>query len=287
MTSLMALVEPGEEVLLPDPGWPNYEMMVMSIGAIPVRYRLSEEHDFAPDLSELESQIGPRTKAIVVNSPSNPTGAVFGRAVVRALVDLANVHDLYILSDEVYDELVYEGEHYSPARWDTDGRVISVYSFSKTYAMTGWRVGYTAVPSSIVGALTRIQESMITCVSSVTQAAALAAFTGPQECVAEMCAAYQKRRDLLMGLLDAAGIGFVRPLGAFYLMMSLRGDANSRLAALDLVDKGVAVAPGTAFGEMASSALRISLAASEATISAAAEKLIDWYARTDGGLSVS
>jgi aspartate aminotransferase/aminotransferase len=144
MTSLMALVEPGEEVLLPDPGWPNYEMMVMSIGAIPVRYRLSEEHDFAPDLSELESQIGPRTKAIVVNSPSNPTGAVFGRAVVRALVDLANVHDLYILSDEVYDELVYEGEHYSPARWDTDGRVISVYSFSKTYAMTGWRVGYVA-----------------------------------------------------------------------------------------------------------------------------------------------
>src|SRR5258708_33512648 len=124
MTTLMALVEPGEEVLIPDPGWPNYEMMVLSVGAVPVRYTLSEDHDFAPDVEALDSLAGPRTKAIFVNSPSNPTGAVFGNDVARGLVEWANKRDLYVLSDEVYDQLIYEGEHHSPARWDTEGRVI-------------------------------------------------------------------------------------------------------------------------------------------------------------------
>src|SRR5260370_24001527 len=123
MTSLMAVVEPGEEVLIRDPGWPNYEMMVLSIGAIPVRYRLPEEEDFALDVDALGMLVGPRTKAIIVNSPSNPTGAVFGSQIAQALVGLAREHDLYILSDEVYDRLVYEGQHHSPACWDADGRV--------------------------------------------------------------------------------------------------------------------------------------------------------------------
>jgi aspartate/methionine/tyrosine aminotransferase len=262
-------------------------MSVAAFGGTVVRYPLRPENGLNPDPDEVAALITPRTKLLVLNSPGNPTGAVAPPGDLERLVSVARGAGVLVVSDEVYDEIVFEGlRPHTLVPIDPDW-VVGLWSCSKTYAMTGWRVGYTAVPSSIVGALTRIQESMITCVSSVTQAAALAAFTGPQECVAEMCAAYQRRRDLLMGLLDAAGFGFVRPLGAFYLMMSLRGDANSRLAALDLVDDGVAVAPGTAFGDMASSALRISLAASEATISAAAQKLIDWYARTDGGLSVS
>jgi aspartate/methionine/tyrosine aminotransferase len=153
--------------------------------------------------------------------------------------------------------------------------------------MTGWRVGYLAAPAPFITALTGVQESLISCVSSVTQAAALAAFEGPQECVTEMRDAYERRRDVLMSALDASGIGYVTPGGAFYLMVVLADGADARAAALDLVtNNGVAVAPGTAFGRTASNALRVSLAASEATMAAAAERIADWYARTDGGLSL-
>jgi aspartate aminotransferase/aminotransferase len=285
MTSLMALVEPGEEVLLPDPGWPNYEMMVMSIGAIPVRYRLSEEHDFAPDLSELESQIGPRTKAIVVNSPSNPTGAVFGRAVVRALVDLANVHDLYILSDEVYDELVYEGEHYSPARWDTDGRVISVYSFSKTYAMTGWRVGYVVAPGSIAGAISKLQEPVVSCASAISQKAAEAALAGPQVCVLEMRNAYKARRDLVVGLLGQAGVRASVPRGAFYVFVDVSrlADHTYRFTRQLLQEQRVAVAPGETFGDAGCGHVRVSLAVDPQVLEAGVRRLIAALTRQSRG----
>jgi aspartate/methionine/tyrosine aminotransferase len=157
-----------------------------------------------------------------------------------------------------------------------------VYSFSKTYAMTGWRVGYLAAHPAIATTLAHLQEPFISCVSEVSQAAALAALLGPQECVGEMCRAYRDRRDTVIHVLDQAGIGVVRPGGAFYLMLPLAPGADSGGAAVSLVDHGVAVAPGTAFGRVAADHLRISLASSEATLREAVERITTWYGATDG-----
>jgi len=283
---IAACASPGDEVLIPDPGWPNYQMMVASHGAVNVRYPLRASNGFLPDPDEVERLVGDRTKVVVVNTPANPTGAVLDDADLERLVATARSAGAVVVSDEVYDEMVFDGRPPQTLVPIDPDWVVGVWSCSKTYAMTGWRVGYTAVPVAFVDPVTCVQESMISCVSSVTQAAALAAFEGPQDCVGVMRDAYQSRRDVLMGLLDDAGISYVTPGGAFYLMMSLLPGADARAAALDLVRNGVAVAPGTAFGDVASDALRISLASSEATIAAAAEKIVDWYARTDGGLSV-
>jgi aspartate/methionine/tyrosine aminotransferase len=285
-TAIGAFTEPGDEVLIPDPAWPNYAMMIASHSGGTVRYPLRAANAFFPDPDEVASLITPRTKVLVVNSPANPTGAVIPSATLERLVEVARSAGVLVVSDEVYDEVVFDAsEPVTLRRFDPDG-VISVWSCSKTYAMTGWRVGYMAVPAGYVTAFVAIMESVISCVSSITQAAALAAFEGPQACIAEMRDAYAHRRDVLMGLLDSAGIGYVRPEGAFYLMMSLSSGADSRAAALDLVRHGVAVAPGTAFGDVASDAMRISLASSEETITAAAARIAEWYARTDGGLAV-
>jgi aspartate/methionine/tyrosine aminotransferase len=283
---IAACVGSRDEVLTPDPGWPNYEMMIASHGGVCVRYPLRAANGFVPDPGEIERSISSRTKVLIVNTPANPTGAVLPNEILERLVSIARSAGAIVISDEVYDEIVFDGtQPNTVVRIDPD-TVVGVWSCSKTYAMTGWRVGYMAVPSALVDAVTCVQESMISCVSSVTQAAALAAFEGPQHAVLQMRDAYQTRRDLLMGLLDAAGIGYVTPGGAFYLMASLHPDADARRAALDLVADGVAFAPGTAFGAIADNALRISLAASDETITAAAERLADWYARTDGGLAL-
>jgi aspartate/methionine/tyrosine aminotransferase len=284
---MAACVSLGDEVLIPDPGWPNYEMMVVSHGGVPVRYPLRASSAFVPDPDEVARLVTERTKVLVVNTPANPTGAVLPDEELERLVAVASSAGVVVLSDEVYDEIVFDGRApQSVVRIDPD-RIVGVWSCSKTYAMTGWRVGCVAVPEEFVVPVTGVQESMISCVSSVTQAAALAAFEGPQDCVATMRDAYQTRRDVLMKLLDAANVPYVTPGGAFYLMLLLAPGADGRAAALDLVtNEGVAVAPGTAFGETARSALRISLAASETTIAAAAERMTAWYARTDGGLAL-
>ncbi len=252
MTTLMALVEPGEEVLIPDPGWPNYEMMVRSIGAVPVRYRLDATRDYEPDLEALDRQISPRSKVLLVNSPSNPTGAVFAEDTVRGLVGLAAAHDLYLVSDEVYEQLVYDGQHVSPTRWDTDGRVVSAYSFSKTYAMTGWRIGYVVAPPAIAEVITKLQEPVVSCASAVSQKAAEAALAGPQTCVAQMRHAYQSRRDAALSILRQAGVSTNMPRGAFYLLVDTsRVTQDSYAFARQLLhEQRVAVAPGETWRPM-------------------------------------
>lgn len=275
MTSLMALLEPGEEVLLPDPGWPNYEMMVVSLGAVPVRYRLAEETGYVPDPSALGALIGPKTKAILLNSPSNPTGAVFDEAVVRGLMELAAAHDLYIVSDEVYDQLIFEGHHVSPARCDRDGRVISIYSFSKTYAMTGWRVGYVVAPPAIAGVITKLQEPVVSCPSAVAQKAAEAAIAGPQTCVTEMRDAYRRRRDAVVAILDAAGVRATVPRGAFYVLVDVASVAHDTFsfARRLLQEERVAVAPGETFGAAGRGRVRISLAADQRVLEEGVRRL--------------
>lgn len=286
ISALVAIVAgPGDEVLIPDPAWPNYEMQILLAGATPRHYPLRPESGFLPDVAEIESLLTPRTRAIVINSPGNPTGAVMPRSQVEQIVALAAERDILVISDEVYDEILFEGEPANASGFDRD-HVASVFSFSKTYAMTGWRVGYSVIPPSLSTAFASVLETTLSCVSSVTQAAALAAVTGPQDQVAHMRQSYRRRRDLAVGLLRAAGLDISAPAGAFYLMVPLAEGADSRLAALDLVRHGVALAPGSAFGRSAPHHLRMSLAAHDDDIAAGVGTFLDWRAATNGGLEL-
>jgi aspartate aminotransferase len=277
-----ALLTPGSEVLVPDPAWPNYEMLAQMFGAVPVRYPLRAEDGFVPDPDEVAGLITPRTAAIVLNSPGNPTGAVIPQEVVRRLVDAATEHDVVLVSDEVYDELIFEGEPANALRIDQE-RVVGVYSFSKTYAMTGWRVGYAVAPGWLAPTLAKLQEPMLSCIADPSMAGALAALEGPQEEIASMRASYRARRDLAVDLLADAGLVASAPRGAFYLMLPLAHGVDSRRAALDLVDHGVSVAPGTAFGAVAADHVRLSLASEEAALREGIGRILTWYERTDGG----
>lgn len=268
MTVMHALLEPGDEVLVPDPGWPNCSMMALSLGARPVGYRLEPSSGFLPDLDAISQLVTPRTKAILINSPSNPTGAVYPVELVEGMVRLAERHDLWLISDEVYEQIIFEGEHVSPARFDPDGRVISVFSFSKTYSMTGWRVGYVLSPSAITAVINKLQEPFISCASSVSQKAAEAALLGPQECVEEMRAAYHRRRDLLVDLLKEQDLFTYKPQGAFYALVNVSGAGTDTYAFAEalLRERRVAVAPGDTFGATGSGWIRFALCASEDTI---------------------
>jgi len=278
-----ALVSPGDEVLIPDPAWPNFEMQVVMNGARPVRYPLRVDAGFLPDVAEIASLITDRTKLLVLNSPSNPTGAVFPPSVVEAVVRLAAERGVVVLSDEVYDELIFEGSPCNAISYDAEN-VVGVYSMSKTYAMTGWRAGYVAAPGWLASTLVRLQEAQLSCVSAVTQAAALAAVTGPQAIIAFMRETYRRRRDIAVDLCRDAGIDVVAPSGAFYLMFPFAPGVDGREAALRLIDEGIAVAPGTAFGESARNFARLSLAVEEPVLKEALHRLTSWHRRTNGGL---
>ncbi|HVB27438.1 MAG TPA: aminotransferase class I/II-fold pyridoxal phosphate-dependent enzyme, partial [Mycobacteriales bacterium] len=275
-------VEPGDEVLLPDPGFPNFTMNAVLNGAVPVYYPLDPAVGFRPDVDALGRLLGPRTRLLVVNSPSNPTGAVASVSELEQIVRLAAANGTVVLSDEVYDELVFDGAPFAAAQVDPDW-VIGLYSFSKSYAMTGWRLGYVAAAPEIAATIARVQEPLVSCTSSLAQAGAMAALEGPPDSVRAMRAAYRARRDLVVGLLAAAGIPVAVPAGAFYCMLPLAPGVDARSAALDLVDAGVACAPGTAFGRVAASHLRLSLAAGEDVLREGLARITAWLARTDGG----
>ena len=284
--TLAALVTPGDEVLVPDPAWPNYEMQTTMLGGTPVRYPLRAANDFVPDLDEVRALLTDRTRAIVCNSPGNPTGAVLPAATVRGLVDLAIEHDLVLIADEVYDELIFEGDPANVLALDRE-HVVGVYSFSKTYAMTGWRVGYAVAPRWLSPTLAKLQEPQLSCIPDPMMAGAMAALTGPQDEITVMREAYRSRRDLVVDLLADAGLATTTPNGAFYLMLPLGPEVDSRLAAIDLVGAGVSTAPGTAFGAVAGDHLRLSLASEEPDLREGITRLLAWYERTDGGRSLT
>ena len=264
-----AVLEQGDEVLLPDPGWPNYRMMLPWLGTRGIFYPCPPEYGFQPDFESLARLISPRTKILVVNSPNNPTGAVYPEATVAAMIDLAQSHNLWLLSDECYDQIVFDGSWTSPAKLaPDDDRIVTAFTFSKTYAMTGWRLGYIAGSVDLIDTATKVLESNSSCVSTITQVAAEAALTGPQDCVGEMVSAYRRRRDLVVDILKDAELLISEPTGAFYIMadVSLRGLPAREFSFALLREQGVSAAPGTAFGEVASEAVRISLASSEADL---------------------
>jgi len=263
---LAAVLEQGDEVLVPDPGWPNYLMMLSWLKTKGVPYPCPPARGFQPDLGALAALIGPRTKVLLVNSPNNPTGAVYPRETMAALIELAQRHNLWLLSDECYDQVVLDGSWTSPASMAPDDpRIASVFTFSKTYAMTGWRIGYMTGSEELIDTATKVLESNSSCVSTITQVAAEAALVGPQDCVADMVTAYRRRRDLVVDLLKEAELFISEPAGAFYCMADIGPSGlGARDFALKLLrERGVSVAPGTAFGQVAREAVRISLASSD------------------------
>jgi aspartate aminotransferase len=275
-SALIATTGVGDEVLIPDPHWPHYAMQLACSGATAVPYPLDPQNEWLPDIAHLERLVTPRTRLLLINSPGNPTGAVFPAQLVENFLDFARRHDLYLLSDECYDEMLFEGIHVSPAALLTHdefnlGRVICVYSFSKTYAMTGWRIGYVVTGTQLLKTITYVLDASYTNISKLVQRAAAAALTGPQTCVTEMRQAYHQRRDLAVSLLKDAGRYVYTPHGAFYMLIDVTSPVGTprrgRQFALDLLhERNVAVAPGNAFGSVAENYVRISLAASEEEI---------------------
>lgn len=273
LSTLLATLNPGDEVLIPDPCWPIYLPQLQIAGAVGVRYPLDPDNDWLPDLDRLEEQVTPRTRMLLINTPGNPTGAVFPRPVIVSLLDFAHRHDLYLLSDECYDQLIFEGEHLSPAcllsrQEFEDGRFIGIYTFSKTYAMTGWRIGYVVAGTQLNKTIVDVLNANLTNISTPIQRAAQAALTGPQECVAMMRESYRRRRDLVVAQLKDFGRYSYTPHGAFYTLINVasrNGESRGgRQFALDLIRaSNVTVTPGQGFGMISDEYVRISLAASE------------------------
>jgi aspartate aminotransferase len=261
--ALSATVGAGDEVLVPDPGWPNFAMAVQLLQARPVGYPLHPDDAFLPDPAELGRRVTDRTRALVVNFPSNPLGSVLPTDLAQRLCRFADEYDLWLISDECYDAITFEAEHVSPARYDEQDRVLSCFSFSKTYAMTGMRVGYLIAPETVAETAAKMQETLIACVNAPAQHAALAALEGPQDFVEVMRRAYHERRNAAAAQLDAAGVEYLLPHGAFYMWVDVRdrcGD-DVKAWALDLLrERHVAVAPGTTFGAEGEGWVRISLA---------------------------
>lgn len=261
--ALTMTLSAGDDVLVPDPGWPNYVSAAQLLQARPVRYPLRAERGFVPDPDDLDAAATERTVALIVNSPSNPLGAVLSERDAAGVAQFAERRDLWIISDECYDAFTFDVPHVSLASVASSGRVLTCFSFSKTYAMTGMRVGYLVVPPPAATIAAKLQEPMIACVNGPAQYAALAGLRGPQDIVEKMRSAYHERRDLACDLLDELHVPYLRPQGAFYLWVDVRDRCGNDVQtwALELLrHRRVAVVPGTAFGPSGQGWIRLSLA---------------------------
>lgn len=276
-SSIAALVNPGEEILVADPAWPNYSLMMRLLGVEPAVFPLRPEDGLIPRAAEIEPHITERTTALILNSPGNPTGAATPPDVLAELLDLARQYDLWVLSDEVYDEIWFEEPPTSMSSLDGDGRVITFFSFSKTYAMTGWRVGYMVTPPGITSYIIKAQEPITSCVNAPAQKGAIAALTGPQHIVTEMRHAYHERRDQVLETLEPAGIPHVRPQGAFYLLADITGSglSDTEFSKRLVLQRGVAVVPGSTFGPNSGAFVRISFAAAPDLLAEGVRRLAD------------
>jgi len=280
-TTLLLLLDTGDEILVPDPGWSNYPAMAHALRARAVGYPLDPQAGFSLDPAGIAERMTDRTRAIIVNSPSNPTGAVETAERLEAMLEIAERHDVWVISDECYDELVFEGRHVSTATLTTSERVISVFTFSKSYAMTGWRVGYVVAAASLIEQLALYQEPVVSCASTISQHAALAALRGPQECVGRMRDAYRERRDLAASALAREDVPYVQPRGGFFLMAAIAqtGLDSWEFCRRLLREENVALVPGAAFGPGGEAFVRISLAAAPDKVALGAERLARFVAR--------
>ena len=266
--ALLAVLDPGEEILVPDPGWASYIHSVSISGAVPIPYALKESSEYAFEGEKAEKLLTPKTKAILINTPSNPMGSVLSRKNLQELADFALENKLFVLSDEVYEKFLYQGEgeneHVSIGSLsEMRDRTVTINAFSKTYAMTGWRIGYAAAPEPIISAMNKINAAENSCVSTFTQYAAIEAFRGSQDSVSKMISAFKERRDILVaGLNEFSGFKCAKPKGAFYAFPNIRktGYTSTELAMKIVEDAHVAVVPGSAFGNEGEGYLRIAYA---------------------------
>ena len=283
-----SIVDPGDEVICPDPSYPAYEAAIRMAGATPVPVKLEESKQFRFELNELERRITPRTKLIVINSPQNPTGGVLTLDDLKKVAELARKHDLLILSDEIYSEIYYAGRPASildvPEILD---RVFLVNGFSKIYAMTGWRLGYGIVPPDTFAAIDLFINNSVSSTATFTQRAALEAFTAETENATQaMVSEFHKRRDVFAdGLNKISGIRCLKPLGAFYLFPNISGAglSSDEFANRLLNEAGVAALPGTAFGQYGEGYLRLSFANSLSNIETALERIANFVSLCLGG----
>jgi aspartate/methionine/tyrosine aminotransferase len=282
--ALLALIDSGDEVVYPDPGFPIYESMTRYAGGTPKPYALREANDFRFDADEVPALVGPRTKLIIINSPHNPTGGVLTREDIEAIADIARNRDVMVLADEIYGRGVYEGEQISIASLPGMAeRTIVLDGFSKAYAMTGWRLGYAIVPPALVEAYSKLIINSVSCTSSFEQMAAVEALTGPQDSVAQMAAEFRLRRDLIVeGLNRIPGIRCRQPHGAFYVFPNVAGTGMSGTQFTDrmLYEGNVCVLSGTAFGQTSPDHIRISYANSQANLRRALERIEEVVAKT-------
>jgi aspartate aminotransferase len=264
--AMSLLLSPGDEVLIPNPGYPTFAMTSRLLSAVAVGYPLYPEADFQPRIRDIETLVTERTRVLVLNSPSNPLGAVLGEDLTRQLVELARRHDLWIISDECYEAFTYDVPHVSPARFDSDipgeARVFTSLTLSKTYGLTGLRIGALVCPPGLEQKMNNVMEAIVSCVASPSQYAALAALTGPQDYVRHTHDHYRANRDAASAILDAKGIPYLGAHGAFYLWADVShvtdGDVRGWVRKF-LASSGVALAPGTAFGSIGEGWVRIAL----------------------------
>jgi len=275
--AMMALIEPGDEVLYPDPGFPIYPSFTRGLGAKAVPFGLEERNGFQPDLDEILAKITPRTTALIFNSPNNPTGTVFHSEALQRIAELAEKHDLWILADEIYARILFRGEYESI--WSRPGmaeRTVIIDGFSKSFAMTGWRLGYAVAPEQVVDAMDLLVLNTFTCVAEFTQVAAIEALLDSTHAVDQMVAEYGKRRDLFVaGLNGIPGFRCPSPDGAFYAWVNIleTGLPAGEVAKLLLEEAGVAGIAGAAFGPGGKNYLRFSLVSARHLLEEALERM--------------
>jgi aspartate aminotransferase len=281
--TMLALVDEGDEVIFPNPGFPIYESMVNFLGAKAVPIQLREEMDFSLDVDELKSLITDKTKLIILNSPHNPTGGILTEKDIRGIAAAIGDRDIMVLSDEIYSRLVFEGKHFSIMSLDGwKDRTILLDGFSKTYAMTGWRMGYGVMRADLATHVARLQVNATSCTASFTQMAGVEALQGSQASVEAMCEEFQRRRDVFVaGLNKVKGFSCRVPKGAFYVFPNITktGWTSKKLADAMLEEAGVACLSGTAFGQYGEGYLRFSVANSIENINKALERINGWTSK--------
>ena len=277
LAAVLAL-ERRDEVLIPDPCWPNYLGMFRLVGAEAVRYRQRPENGFLPDLGNLEELVSSRTKALLLNSPSNPTGSVIPMEKLSGLVEFAQANGLYVISDEIYEDIVYEGEFASVLECDYQSGTLCVSGVSKGYAMTGFRLGYIVVPDRLVDGSRAVIESVAGCITSVSQHAAISALSGPQDGIRERLSAYRNKRQIVLDTVGDTGRLLGRLQGAFYAMIDVgeRVGGSMQFAKDLLQEKAVAVSPGITFGADWDHTVRISYAVADKQLRSGLKAMLEF-----------
>jgi aspartate aminotransferase len=288
--AMMALIDAGDEVLYPDPGFPGYASITLGLGGVAVPFELSERNQFQPDPGEIAAKITPRTKILITNSPGNPTGTVYTDEVQRRLAELAVKHDLLVLSDEIYARVIYGGEYVSMMNYPgMDERTLIIDGFSKSFAMTGWRLGYTVAPARIVPALQMLAVNSYTCVAEFSQYAAIEALKDREGTTPRMVREFATRRERFVRDLNRVpGFRCSPPEGAFYAWVNISetGMSAEELCRIMLEEAGVAAIPGAAFGAAGTDFIRFSFASSTATLQEAVERILRASAAWQGTVAV-